>query len=70
MVYRVRQECCCITLNIYPYNGNARYFYHFSVNLFRHKIIFPDRAEALFAQSEENAKARYEHLQKLVALYA
>ena len=30
---------------------------------------FPDRAEALFARNEENAKARYEHLQKLVALY-
>ena len=31
---------------------------------------FPDRAEELFAQAEENAKARYAHLQKLVKLYS
>ncbi|MBQ6538462.1 MAG: pyruvate:ferredoxin (flavodoxin) oxidoreductase, partial [Eubacterium sp.] len=31
---------------------------------------FPDRAEKLFAESEEAAKARYEHLKKLVELYA
>ncbi|MGE4294012.1 MAG: pyruvate:ferredoxin (flavodoxin) oxidoreductase [Desulfovibrio sp.] len=30
---------------------------------------FPDRAEKLFTESEEYAKARYEHLQKLVELY-
>ena len=30
---------------------------------------FPDRAEELFAKSEENAKARYEHLLKLKKLY-
>ena len=30
---------------------------------------FPERAEGLFAKSEENAKARYEHLQKLKAMY-
>ncbi len=30
---------------------------------------FPDRAEELFAQAEEDAKARYAHLQKLVKLY-
>jgi len=30
---------------------------------------FPERAERLFAASEENAKARYEHLMKLKALY-
>ncbi len=30
---------------------------------------FPENAEKLFSQSEENAKARYEHLQKLSALY-
>ena len=30
---------------------------------------FPERAEKLFAASEEAAKARYEHLQKLVELY-
>ncbi len=29
----------------------------------------PDKAEALFAQGEENAKAKYERLQKLVELY-
>ena len=30
---------------------------------------FPERATTLFAESEENAKARYEHLMKLKALY-
>ncbi|MGN0481911.1 MAG: hypothetical protein ACI4HI_00005, partial [Lachnospiraceae bacterium] len=30
---------------------------------------FPDRAEKLFAQSEQAAKDRYDHLQKLVELY-
>lgn len=30
---------------------------------------FPDRANVLFAKSEENAKARYEHLKKLVEMY-
>ena len=30
---------------------------------------FPDRAEELFAKSEVNAKARYEHLLKLKQLY-
>lgn len=30
---------------------------------------FPERAEELFAESEQDAMARYEHLQKLVSLY-
>ncbi len=30
---------------------------------------FPDRAKELFAQNEEAAKARYEHLTKLIELY-
>ncbi len=30
---------------------------------------FPERAEALFTQAEETAMARYDHLQKLQALY-
>ncbi|MBR5991926.1 MAG: hypothetical protein IK036_04135, partial [Clostridia bacterium] len=30
---------------------------------------FPERAEALFTEAEENAKARYAHLQKLIKLY-
>ena len=30
---------------------------------------FPEKAEVLFAQGEENAKAKYERLQKLSALY-
>ena len=30
---------------------------------------FPERAEGLFSKSEENAKARYEHLLKLKKLY-
>ncbi|MDY5588316.1 MAG: 4Fe-4S dicluster domain-containing protein, partial [Oscillospiraceae bacterium] len=30
---------------------------------------FPDRAENLFERNEENAKARYEHLQRLIEIY-
>ena len=30
---------------------------------------FPDRAEELFEENEANAKARYEHLQRLVEMY-
>jgi pyruvate-ferredoxin/flavodoxin oxidoreductase len=30
---------------------------------------FPERAEALFKKSEDVAKARYEHLQRLIELY-
>ena len=30
---------------------------------------FPERADALFTASEENAKARYEHLEKLTEMY-
>jgi len=30
---------------------------------------FPERAEGLFTENEENAKARYEHLMKLVEMY-
>ncbi len=30
---------------------------------------FPERAEELFAEAEANAKARYEHLEKLIKLY-
>ena len=33
------------------------------------KNAFPERAEKLFADAEANAKARYEHLEKLVKLY-
>lgn len=33
------------------------------------KLQFPERAEKLFAKSEQNAKDRYEHLKKLVELY-
>ena len=30
---------------------------------------FPEKAEKLFAQGEENAKAKYDRLQKLAELY-
>ena len=30
---------------------------------------FPERAKELFAENEEAAKARYEHLTRLVELY-
>ena len=52
-------------VNFYDYqaflNNEARYT----------RLIkpFPERAERLFKESEDAAKARYEHLQKLVELY-
>ncbi len=30
---------------------------------------FPERAKELFAKNEDSAKARYEHLLKLIELY-
>jgi pyruvate-ferredoxin/flavodoxin oxidoreductase len=36
----------------------------------RLKRAFPERADELFARSEDAAKARYEHLKKLVELYS
>ena len=33
------------------------------------KVKFPERAERLFSESEKAAKARFEHLQRLVELY-
>ena len=33
------------------------------------KVKFPERAERLFKESEDAAKARFAHLEKLVELY-
>ena len=47
-------------------------YQEFLMNEARHSRLtreFPDRAEALFARNEEEAKNRYEHLLKLIEMY-
>ncbi|MBQ8217820.1 MAG: pyruvate:ferredoxin (flavodoxin) oxidoreductase [Oscillospiraceae bacterium] len=74
----------CGYWNLYRFNPNAENkftldskepaggYQEFLMNEARYNRLtreFPERAERLFAASEENAKARYEHLLKLKALY-
>ena len=47
-------------------------YHEFLMNEARYSRLtreFPERADTLFTASEENAKARYEHLQRLVEMY-
>ena len=58
------------TIDSKPATGNYR---EFLMNEARYSALtrsFPDRAEKLFALSEETAAARYEHLLRLKDLYA
>ncbi|MBP5184158.1 MAG: pyruvate:ferredoxin (flavodoxin) oxidoreductase, partial [Lachnospiraceae bacterium] len=50
-------------------NGEYQAFLNNETRYTSLKVKFPDRAERLFKESEEAAKARYEHLMKLVELY-
>ena len=50
-------------------DGSYQEFLNNEARYTRLQTAFPDRAEKLFAKSEEAAKARYEHLLKLVELY-
>ena len=58
------------TIDSKPATGNYK---EFLLNEARYSALtrsFPERAEALFAQSEQTALERYEHLVRLQALYA
>ena len=57
------------TLTSKPGDGTYQDFLKNETRYSRLTRSFPERAEKLFAQSEEAAKARYEHLLKLVELY-
>ena len=50
-------------------NGEYQAFLNNETRYTSLKVKFPERAEKLFAESEDAAKARYEHLMKLVELY-
>ncbi len=50
-------------------DGTYQDFLHNEARYTRLVKPFPERAERLFKESEEAAKARFEHLQKLVELY-
>ena len=57
------------TLTSKPGDGTYQEFLGNETRYTRLQRSFPERAEKLFAQSEDAAKARYEHLMKLVELY-
>ena len=74
----------CGYWNLFRYNPNAEKpftldskepaggYQEFLMNEARYSRLtreFPERATRLFAENEENAKARYEHLMKLKTLY-
>ena len=57
------------TLTSKPGDGTYQEFLNNETRYTRLTRSFPERAEKLFSASEEAAKARYEHLLKLVELY-
>ncbi len=57
------------TLSSKPGDGSYQDFLNNETRYSRLTRAFPERAEKLFKESEEAAKARYEHLLKLVELY-
>ncbi len=57
------------TLTSKPGDGSYQEFLNNETRYSRLTRSFPDRAEKLFKASEEAAKARYEHLLRLVELY-
>jgi len=57
------------TLTSKPGDGTYQEFLNNETRYTRLTRSFPERAEKLFADSEKAAKARYEHLLKLVELY-
>ena len=57
------------TLTSKPGDGSYQDFLNNETRYSRLTRSFPDRAEKLFKASEEAAKARYEHLLRLVELY-
>ena len=57
------------TLTSKPGDGTYQDFLNNEARYTRLVKPFPERAEKLFKESEEVAKARYEHLERLVELY-
>ena len=57
------------TLTSKPGDGSYQDFLNNETRYSRLTRSFPERAQKLFAASEEAAKARYEHLLRLVELY-
>ena len=57
------------TLTSKPGDGTYQDFLNNETRYTRLALSFPDRAEKLFKESEDAAKARYDHLLKLVELY-
>jgi pyruvate-ferredoxin/flavodoxin oxidoreductase len=57
------------TLSSKPGDGTYQNFLNNETRYSSLKVKFPERANILFKRNEDTAKARYEHLQKLVELY-
>ena len=57
------------TLTSKPGDGSYQDFLSSETRYSRLTRAFPDRAELLFKKNEDAAKARYEHLQRLIELY-
>ncbi len=57
------------TLTSKPGDGTYQNFLNNETRYSKLKNQFPDRAELLFRKNEDTAKARFEHLQRLVELY-
>ncbi|HAH62364.1 MAG TPA: pyruvate:ferredoxin (flavodoxin) oxidoreductase [Treponema sp.] len=57
------------TLTSQPGDGTYQNFLNNETRYSALKVKFPERANVLFKRNEDTAKARYEHLQKLVELY-
>ncbi|MCK9169627.1 MAG: pyruvate:ferredoxin (flavodoxin) oxidoreductase, partial [Treponema sp.] len=57
------------TLTSQPGDGTYQNFLNNETRYSALKVKFPERANILFKRNEDTAKARYEHLQKLVELY-
>lgn len=67
--YNPAAEGSRFTLDCKAPTGGYREFLMNEARYSRLTREFPDRAEDLFDRNEENAKARYDHLMKLVELY-
>jgi pyruvate-ferredoxin/flavodoxin oxidoreductase len=57
------------TLTSKPGDGTYQNFLSNETRYSALKVKFPERASVLFQKNEDSAKARYEHLQRLVELY-
>ena len=67
--YNPASEADKFTLDSKAPAGGYREFLMNEARYSRLTREFPDRADTLFEESEENAKARYEHLQRLIEMY-